>query len=148
MPTILTVGHSTKPIAAFLELMKGARVEVVVDVRSRPYSRFNPQYNKQALMAELQQAGIEYEWLGKNLGGLDGNVNFAEAIDDVAYMARHKTVVIMCSEGPHIKCHRNYMLTPEFQAKGVEVLHLQWTGEMVPATPTKVGDTPEMDPLF
>lgn len=68
-PQILTVGHSTHPIEAFLRLLRGAGVELVADVRRHPSSRRNPQFGAPALRDSLDAAGIGYESLGETLGG-------------------------------------------------------------------------------
>jgi uncharacterized protein (DUF488 family) len=68
-PAILTVGHSTHPIERFLELLRGAGVELVADVRRFPGSRRNPQFGADALAASLRAEGIEFEPFGETLGG-------------------------------------------------------------------------------
>lgn len=66
---VYTIGHSNHPIADFLSLVRSAGVRTLADVRSQPYSRYNPQYNKQELAELLRQASIPYVWLGHSLGG-------------------------------------------------------------------------------
>ncbi len=66
---LFTIGHSNHPTAHFLALLARHRVEVVADVRSRPYSRFVPQYRKEALAGILADADIGYLFLGAELGG-------------------------------------------------------------------------------
>lgn len=147
MTTVYTIGHSTKPIETFIGLLQGAGIKNLVDVRSRPYSRFNPQFNKNQLMVSLPAAGIEYHWKGNQLGGLDGNVDFAGGIGAVMKMATESPTVVMCSEGPTTKCHRRYMLTPEFQARGAEVMDIQQSGDLTKAA-VQVRDTPKSEALF
>jgi len=65
----LSVGHSTHPIEAFVELLRGHAVESVADVRTTPFSRFSPQFNQHALERDLQADGIRYLFLGEELGG-------------------------------------------------------------------------------
>lgn len=65
---LLTLGHSTHPIERFIALLKGAGATAVADVRSSPYSRYSPQYSKDALRAALSEAGIAYTFLGKEFG--------------------------------------------------------------------------------
>lgn len=151
MTTVYTVGHSNKPLAAFIGLLQNAGITRLVDVRSRPSSRFNPWFNRKSLEAELPAAGIQYHWMGNQLGGLDGNVNYDQGIQEVLTMAEIDRTAVMCSEGPTTKCHRRYMLTPDFQANGAEVMDINWDGSMSEAAPqqqTAVSDTPATDPLF
>ena len=64
-----TVGHSNHPIGKFIELLRLHAIELVCDVRSTPYSRFNPQFNRETLLGELKKHGIGYIFLGRELGG-------------------------------------------------------------------------------
>ena len=66
---IFTVGHSNHSGGYFLSLLKKHNIAFVVDVRSAPYSRFNPQFNKDDLKASLKSNGITYAFFGKDLGG-------------------------------------------------------------------------------
>jgi uncharacterized protein (DUF488 family) len=149
MTTVYTIGHSTKPIEVFIGLLQGAGIKHLVDVRSRPFSRFNPQFNKNALSASLEAAGIEYYWKGNQLGGLDGNVDFEGGIETVLDLATFEPTVVMCSEGPTTKCHRRYMLTPEFQKRGAIVEDISQTGEVTKAAVVAAPrDTPSSEALF
>src|SRR5687767_4784038 len=65
---IFTVGHSIHPIDRFINLLVRNQIEVVADVRSSPFSKFNPQFNRDELQASLKHAGIRYVFLGKELG--------------------------------------------------------------------------------
>ena len=84
MKELFTIGHSNHSLERFLELLGSQGIEAVIDVRSAPYSRYCPQYNKDALEKSLKAAGIEYIFLGKELGGkrneencyVDGKVKF------------------------------------------------------------------------
>ena len=67
--TVLTIGHSTHPRKAFIALLQRHDVTAVVDVRSAPYSRFNPQFNREPFAAALDGEGIRYVYLGDALGG-------------------------------------------------------------------------------
>ena len=65
----MSIGHSTHPLEGFVGLLRQHRVEVVVDVRTSPFSRFNPQFNRDNLLLGLREAGIRYLFLGEELGG-------------------------------------------------------------------------------
>jgi uncharacterized protein (DUF488 family) len=125
--TIWTVGHSNKPVAGLIDLLKANAIGVLVDVRTRPYSRFNPQFNTKALEQSITDAEMGYEWRGKNLGGLEGNVLYHETLDEYTSRAEAGVrVAVMCSEGSHLQCHRYSMLTPQFIRRGLEVVHIEW----------------------
>ena len=66
---VLTIGHSRHPLEAFVALLRRYEVAKVIDVRSTPYSRFNPQFNRESLARNLTACGIEYSFLGVELGG-------------------------------------------------------------------------------
>jgi uncharacterized protein (DUF488 family) len=73
MPELFTIGHSTHSWEKFLELLRQHRIEAVADVRSSPYSQFNPQFNRETLQAALRQHGISYVFLGEELGAPVGS---------------------------------------------------------------------------
>lgn len=146
MTTVYTIGHSNKQLAAFISLLQGAGIRNLVDVRSRPQSRYCPWFNRRSLEAELPAAGIEYHFMGNRLGGLDGNVDFDGGIRAVTALAEASATAVMCSEGPTLKCHRRYMLTPAFQALGVEVVDISQAGELTKAAEQR--DTPREMPMF
>jgi uncharacterized protein (DUF488 family) len=66
---ILTIGHSNHALGMFIQLLKAINIEVLVDIRSNPYSRFTPQFNKDNLKKAIQASGMKYLFLGKELGG-------------------------------------------------------------------------------
>lgn len=107
---IYTIGHGTRLLAAFLDLLRAAGVTMLVDVRSIPRSRTNPQFNQDALISstQLREASIDYVWLGKNLGG------FRRAVQpDVEQHTAIRTAAF--------KNYAAYMTTPAF-GKGLEEL--------------------------
>jgi len=128
-PIVLTVGHSTRPIDEFVQLLQAHGVTQVVDVRTIPRSRHNPQFNKDSLPASLQKAGLRYLHLPE-LGGLRhaqaDSLNlgwrntsfrgyadymqtpeFAQAIDQLIDLAKQDRIVIMCAEAVPWRCHRS-----------------------------------------
>ena len=68
-PIIFTIGHSTHPIDEFLALLAQHDIRCLVDVRTQPYSRWNPQFNRELLAAALEDAGVRYVDMGRSLGG-------------------------------------------------------------------------------
>ena len=65
---VFTIGHSTHSQDAFIDLLRAHYVEAIADVRSMPYSRMNPQFNRESLMPALRASGIKYVFLGRELG--------------------------------------------------------------------------------
>jgi uncharacterized protein (DUF488 family) len=146
MQTIYTIGHSTRTIEQFLELLRAHGIQELVDVRTVPQSRHNPQFGKEALATSLQQAGIGYSHLGK-LGGLrhagKDSVNrgwqnasfrgfadymatpeFQAGLDELKSLAEKKTVAIMCAEAVPWRCHRS-LIADALTTQGWHVLHIQ-----------------------
>ena len=146
MHTIYTIGHSTRTSEQFIELLKAHDIEELVDVRTIPKSRHNPQFNAEELAASLQEAGIAYEHLAK-LGGLrrtsKDSVNlgwqntsfrgfadymdtseFRAGLDELTALAEKKTVAIMCAEAVPWRCHRS-LIADALTVEGWRVLHIQ-----------------------
>jgi uncharacterized protein (DUF488 family) len=128
-PTIYTIGHSTYTVDEFVEMLQAFHIEMLVDVRSIPKSRHNPQFNKEELKKSLHEREIDYVHLSL-LGGLrhttKASVNtawknasfrgfadymqtpeFAEGMEQLVGLARGKRVAIMCSEALPWRCHRS-----------------------------------------
>jgi uncharacterized protein (DUF488 family) len=128
-PSIFTIGHSTRAIDEFVALLQMHGVEEVVDIRTMPMSRHNPQFNGDALKQSLKENGIRYEHL-KKLGGLrhsrKDSINlgwrnvsfrgyadymstpeFAEGLESLTKIARSRETVIMCAEAVPWRCHRS-----------------------------------------
>ncbi|MDP3785236.1 MAG: DUF488 domain-containing protein [bacterium] len=125
--TIATVGHSNKPIAVFLGVLKKHTIEVLADVRTIPLSRFCPHFNQKALQDTLAKAHIKYFYRGKNLGGRGVNEGYEEAIDELVGLAKKGTkVAVMCSEGDYHNCHRYSTLAPSFEERGLTVEHIEY----------------------
>lgn len=148
---IYTVGHSNHPIEQFVALLKQQDIEVLVDVRSQPYSRYVPHFNRESLARAVAQAGLVYRFMGDRLGGrpdddsvlttngavdrdkLAADESYREGIDTLLALATGQRVAIMCSEGDHHRCHRGSLITPTLLQRGVTVLHIQPDGSVVDA---------------
>ncbi|HSB70607.1 MAG TPA: DUF488 domain-containing protein [Candidatus Methylomirabilis sp.] len=126
---LFTVGHSNHSIRRFIELLRSHAVVLVCDVRSTPYSRFNPQFNREALQAELRKHGLDYLFLGKELGGkpddpglptdpearhaeIAGREGFRAGLERLLEEARRRRTAIMCAEKDPAKCHRTHLICP------------------------------------
>lgn len=121
-----TIGHSNKTLQQFLYKLSEYEIETVIDVRTRPQSRWCPYFNRRNLEAVLPQIGVHYLFRGHNLGGLLENVDYDKAIDEVVELARTRRIVLMCSEGDYKKCHRFTMLTPDLLQNNLEIEHIIW----------------------
>lgn len=142
---ITSVGHSNKTIEVFLDALKKHSVQVLVDVRTIPRSRFCPHFNQNALQDTLAKRTIKYLYRGLNLGGRGVNVGYEEAIEELVELARQGIrVCVMCSEADYHDCHRYSTLTPSFHERDVEVSHIEYaktvTGgkKLTPQTPQKL----------
>jgi len=124
--TIFTIGYSNKKIEEFISKLKENNIELVVDVRSRPFSRWNPKFSRPSLEKELKKHSIKYLFKGNNLGGLDENINFEANINQVIQLSLSQRLVVMCTEGEPEKCHRYQTLAPAFENKGSIVSHIRW----------------------
>jgi uncharacterized protein (DUF488 family) len=140
-PIIYTIGHSTHRIEYFLDLLNHYKVNCVIDVRSMPASRFNPQYNKKSLTISLNSNGVDYLHFGDAFGArqtdprlLDksGKVDFEKVRntgkfkDSISRVSREteagKTIALMCSEAEPLSCHRFVMISVAL--KDFEVRHI------------------------
>lgn len=135
---IASVGHSNKPIVIFLKALKKHKIDVLVDVRTTPRSRFCPHFNQNALQDTLTKANIKYLYRGKNLGGKGINVGYEEAIDELVVLARHGAkVCVMCSESDYRKCHRYTVLAPSFEGRGISMNHIEYENKPKLVAPKK-----------
>jgi len=147
---IHTIGHSDHDTAAFIALLRQHDITLVADVRSQPYSRWTPQFNREILARDLEKAGVAYVHLGDALGGRPSDPTmynpgqerpdyrrveqtdaYQAGIDRLLDLARAERVAVMCSEGDHRQCHRHLLVTQTLLARGVRVLHIQPDGRTV-----------------
>jgi uncharacterized protein (DUF488 family) len=157
--TIYTIGHSNVPASALISLLQQYEIQVLVDVRSSPYSQYAYQFNKEALQAALQEAGIQYRFAGDFLGGRpkdptcykmkelpDGEADYLHLVDYTAVMTKvffqkgiqrllelagDYHVVVMCSEEDPAQCHRHHLIGKYLIQNGVVVLHIRGNGYSV-----------------
>jgi uncharacterized protein (DUF488 family) len=145
---ILTIGHSRHPLERFLALLKTAHVTALADVRSAPVSRFSPHFNKAALAASLAGQGIDYLFLGQDLGGrpereemyTQGRADYAKmaaspdfhaGLARLTEAAERNQVAVMCSEADPLDCHRCLLVGRALAEAGIEVGHILASGEIV-----------------
>ena len=141
-PLVLTIGHSTRPIDVFSSLLESNGVTQLVDVRTIPRSRHNPQFNSDALADSLREAGIAYTHI-PGLGGLrrasPDSINaawrnasfrgyadymqtaaFAANLESVIEMANSERIALMCAEAVPWRCHRS-LIADALVARGIDV---------------------------
>lgn len=125
-----TLGHSTRTLEEFLELLKFYKINFLIDVRAFPRSRHNPQFNKEILETELPKNNIVYIHFEK-LGGFreGGYENFSktqefkDAVSELEKICSEKTAAIMCAEIVVYKCHRRY-ISKELAERGHNIIHI------------------------
>lgn len=144
---IYTVGHSTQSNEQFVRLLQKHGITAIADVRSAPYSRHNPQFNREELRAALKAQGIRYVFLGKELGARsDDECCYVE--DKVKYALLAKThlfqsgiarviegskshkIALMCAEKDPLDCHRTILVARELVNRGCSVTHILANGSL------------------
>ncbi len=149
MASILTIGHSTRPVTELIDLLRAHGVDALVDVRRFPGSRRYPQYGRDALRSALAEAGIEYiheprlggrrpprpdspntYWRNAGFRGYADYMatpEFRAGLDDLVRIANGRTVAIMCAEAVPWRCHRQ-LVADAFVARGHRVAHILGRG--------------------
>jgi uncharacterized protein (DUF488 family) len=145
---VFTVGHSNHSMQKFLSLLKGYGIEVLVDIRSHPYSRHAPRFNARALEATLSSDGIGYLFLGGELGGrpeggefydAKGRVDYAlvgcsrpflDGISRLEKELRTRTAALLCSEEDPTRCHRRLLVGQALEERGISLRHIRGDGSV------------------
>lgn len=148
MSTVYTVGHSSHTYEEFAGLLIRHRIEVVVDIRSSPYSRYAPQFDREILHRSLTESGIKYLFLGGELGGRPKNPSYYDAKGRALYghmkedddfvagikrLERGMTdfrVALMCGEEDPAHCHRRLLVGRVLAERGHELLHIRGDGHL------------------
>ena len=148
MGTAYTIGHSTHSHAQFVDALRKNEIEVLVDVRSAPYSSYTPHFDREVLKQTLNQAEIKYVFLGSELGGRPGNaayydpqgrtvygrlVSDADFISGIERLERgiaEFRVAIMCGEEDPAHCHRRLLVGRVLIERGHSILHIRSGGEL------------------
>jgi uncharacterized protein (DUF488 family) len=149
MSMVYTVGHSSHPYAEFLKLLRDNGVAVLVDVRSAPYSKYAPQFDREVLQRALNAAGIKYLFLGGELGGrpenqayydAEGHAVYSRMTTDPAFVAgierlergmANYRLALMCGEEDPAHCHRRLLVARILMERGHEVVHIRGDGRVV-----------------
>ena len=145
---VFTIGHSNHTVEHFLSLLKSHAVQVVVDARSQPYSKYATQFDHDALKLALQDAGIRYLYLGRELGGrpegdefYDGEGHvlydrvaasslFQEGLSRLERGIREYNVAMLCAEENPAACHRRLLVGRVLLDHGIQVEHIRGDGRI------------------
>jgi len=142
---IFTIGHSNHLFSSFMELLQTNNIDLLVDVRTSPYSKYSPHFNKRPLEKALEEAEINYVYLGNKIGGkprdkkfyhedklvyhlLEKDDKYQEGLKELIKLSDSKRVVIMCSEENPYRCHRHHLISQSLLKKGFNINHLRADG--------------------
>jgi uncharacterized protein (DUF488 family) len=164
--TVWTVGHSNHDVGEFLALVQRHQVAHLVDVRSHPYSRYAPHFNRDELQASIEACGIRYTFLGSVLGGrprredqidAEGHAlydrmakepTFGDAIDGILRDAADQRIALLCSCGQPHECHRRLLVGKVLCDRGAELCHILPDGDVLRERAVELRDDPAQDMLF
>jgi uncharacterized protein (DUF488 family) len=147
-PHLYSIGHSNLSLDFFLQRLLAHPVAVLADVRSLPVSRFNPHFNEKSLQASLQDRGVRYEFMGRELGGRpqdphfydqEGHALYGEMAQSAAFLdglerlkreSLQDHVAVLCSEENPAVCHRHLLIARRLLEEGWKVTHLRADGSV------------------
>ncbi|MBT8367363.1 MAG: DUF488 domain-containing protein [Deltaproteobacteria bacterium] len=147
MSALYTIGHSNHPAENFIELLLRHDITAVCDVRSQPYSKFNPQFNRENIQKDLKQSNIAYVFLGRELGPrsddpacyIDGQVQyhllaqtdlFQEGLERLLKGMQFYRIAMMCAEKDPIMCHRMILVCRHLRQEVDEIRHILEDGRI------------------
>lgn len=166
---VFTAGFSTLPPERFLNNLRTYDIQLLADVRSRPYSRHAPQFNKEQAERLARQAGLEYVYLGQELGGMPDDLRFYDPQGYVLYdriaaepwfeagiqavfssLARGRKIVLTCSEDDPRACHRRLLVGRVLRERGVGLAHILANGGLISESELldEEATLPRQAPLF
>lgn len=139
--SVLTVGHSNHQLEHLLRILHANEVTAVADIRSEPYSGFSPQFGRESLKASLETAGIDYVFLGDELGAhpkdpacYKGNKVqyklmaqtplFQHGLKRVVTGSERHRIALLCAEKEPLECHRSVLISLALEALGMDVFHI------------------------
>ncbi len=146
---IYTIGYGARTVNQLLDVLRAHQIAFVIDVRSAPYSRYKPDFNKDALQREIQTHQIRYTYMGDTLGGrpndpscyTDGKVDYDKIKQKEFYQqgirrleqayAQQLRVVLLCSEGKPENCHRSKLIGETLTGLGITVMHIDENEQLV-----------------
>jgi len=141
---IFTIGHSNHPAPVLIDLLRRFSISLVIDVRSAPYSRYVPHFNKDSISKLLPEAGFHYLFLGQQLGGkppdskgketwerLRHSDQFKTGVKQLKKLTEEYTICLLCAEEDPGRCHRHHLLARELVLfHHYEVWHIRKDGTL------------------
>lgn len=147
---IFTIGYGARDMQRFIAVLQNHQIDFLIDVRSRPYSRYKPDFSKDALQRQLQQNDMRYVFMGDTLGGQPQDQDCYDQEGKVRYdVVRTKefyargigrlrqayqnglSVALMCSEGKPEMCHRSKLIGETLIAEGIQVAHIDENDQLI-----------------
>lgn len=147
MNKLYTIGHSNHEIAHFLQLLRMHAITAIADVRSSPYSKFNPQFNREVLQRTLKESSMAYVFLGAELGPRsddpacyrDGKVQygrlaktdlFLHGLERLRLGMKSYRIALLCAEKDPIFCHRMILVCRALRSEPIEIMHILEDGRV------------------
>ena len=148
MNTIYTIGHSTHKTDYFIKLLKKYDINLVLDVRSSPYSKYAPQFNRELIEEKLENNGVNYNFVGSTFGARQKDLNlysedgildfckvkesekFKFCVNKVIDNVNCANIVLMCSEKEPVDCHRSILISEVFSKRNINIKHILANGEI------------------
>ncbi len=146
---IYTIGYGAREIEEFIAVLKDHEITYLIDIRSKPYSRYKPDFSKEPFSAHLERAGIRYVFMGDTLGGqpddqscyVDGKVVYEKVAATSFYrkgiarleeaFRQQLPVALMCSEGKPQQCHRSKLIGKTLVAAGIPIRHIDENDRLI-----------------
>ncbi len=147
MATVYTIGHSTHSTETLIGLLAKHDITAIADVRSRPYSRFNPQFNRENLIPTLKESSVAYVFLGNELGARSEDPRcyvgdrvqydllaetrlFQKGLRRIAQGVAKQRIALMCAEKDPLACHRAILVCRHLVDRGIEAQHILEDGRL------------------
>ena len=141
VPVLYTIGHSNHNMGTFLDLLRRHEMSMLVNVRSSPYSQHNWQFNRESLIEALKNRGVEYVFLGRELGARRdepqcyvrqkvqyGRVAqlpiFKQGLDFLRHVAAKERAALLCAEKDPLACHRAILICRQLRKETISILHV------------------------
>jgi uncharacterized protein (DUF488 family) len=140
--TLFTIGHSGRSLDEFIALLKQYKITALCDVRSMPYSRHNPQFNREPLQQDLKSRNIEYIFLGEELGARSKDPSsyvagkalfskiaelplFKQGLERIKFgMEKDYVLALMCAEKDPLSCHRSILICRNLRDVNIDIRHI------------------------
>lgn len=147
--SLFSIGYGSRKLPEFISLLEKNNISYLIDVRTRPYSKFNSDYSRDSLKKSLGLAKVKYVYMGDTLGGLpedddcytDGRVDYQKTARSSAFKKGFdrllrasnipENVIVMCTEGKPHECHRCKLIGVELQKCGINIIHIDEGGVLI-----------------